>query len=399
MPHKTFEQISVEELCDCISCSDGQPEFNICPEFQRGTEAKGVWSLPEQKAFIKSINSNMPCGAITIVRERPRARRWSILDGGNRTRAIRDYRDNKFAAQIGENFDERKFESLSEGEQSDLKNKRLTLEKVTILPSDSDDIIARMYCALNSNGKKLCAGELLKAWGWKGTIPIINLAKELMEEDSEFHDASEEDESSDSESADKHGEHGAHSDVVGNNSVSALRQRWKAVIGKAPSPRPRSKTLAYMIGLIASSVSSDRCTDNTRLCGCNYRDLMRSGKLTSAPLSPEHRQKVLQDLHLLLTFLDGVFGKVYYMKSAPGGCPPIKLLAAVWAEIVTGRMSPRAVDVFKRFYLAMSDPVLHAEFKATVDAKGDGHITPKKIGGIKKLILDWASTNGQLSEE
>jgi len=47
----------------------------------------------------------------------------------------------------------------------------------------------------------------------------------------------------------------------------------------------------------------------------------------------------------------------------------------------------------------MSDPVLHAEFKATVDAKGDGHITPKKIGGIKKLILDWASTNGQLSEE
>ena len=375
MPRKTFEQITLGELLRRISGANGQPELNICPEFQRGTTTKGVWSVSGQKELMKTVSSNMPWGAITIVQRRG-ALQWDILDGGNRVRTIRDYvANNKFAAEIGGDPRLRKFRSLTEREQSDLKNIILTLEKVVILPDDPDDIIARMYCALNANGMTLQLGELLKAWGWRNTIPVINLAKELMEEDREFRDALEEN---------------AVAGAAGDDAVLAIRRRWSAVIGKAPTKRTRSNTLAYLVRLILSSVHSD-----ANILNSNYKEL--AGKLTSRQLLPEQERKVFHDINQLLTFLDGVSKTVWWqLWRHNGGCIDLRHIAAAWNHIVTEQMNSDAMDMFERFYEQMRDGAALADFERLIkdDLPPQGWVRPGAELQLRH-ILDWEAENGR----
>lgn len=145
-------------------------------DFQRGDEETGVWSKNQKQRFIDSLQSKYPTGILTFVKDHKSATSynnpWKVLDGGNRLRAIRDFKYNKFSDIKGKYFSD-----LTPHENAEFNTIIIPCQWLTIERTDPPDTIAEMFCRLNTSAKPLSHGELFKAHGWKQNVWEIEIAK------------------------------------------------------------------------------------------------------------------------------------------------------------------------------------------------------------------------------
>ena len=154
--------------------------IKVCAAFQRGDDTTGVWPARMKRALINSILLGHPIGTIMLVKPAGASNTTNhyILDGGNRSRVIRDFLEDKFP--ITTENGKKLYSELSECIKAEFANKQLSIMEIRILRSDPNDTIARMFTNLNTMILALKDGELIKAHGWQGDIPIIELAKRLV---------------------------------------------------------------------------------------------------------------------------------------------------------------------------------------------------------------------------
>ena len=146
----------------------------IAKEFQRGDEKTGIWTKRDKTCFLDSIKEGFPVGILTFVKNCGGAHHspWMILDGANRARTLRDFLNGNITDGKSKKFDE-----LGAEEKAKFKTRTVPCEWVRIERGDHPDIIAKMFCRLNTSATPLSQGELIKARGWLNNVPIIELAK------------------------------------------------------------------------------------------------------------------------------------------------------------------------------------------------------------------------------
>ena len=98
------------------------------------------------------------------------------MDGGNRIRALRDYKEDKFVDLNGN-----KYTQLSERERAEFDTILIPCQEITIERHDPDVTISDMFIRLNTKTNPLRHGELFKAHGHRGDIWQIEMAKKFIE--------------------------------------------------------------------------------------------------------------------------------------------------------------------------------------------------------------------------
>ena len=293
----------------------------ISSDFQRGDEESGVWSVSKNRQLIDSIFKEFPIGNITLVKdyqmdEEP----WKVLDGANRCRAIRDFYLNKFTDVNG-----KKFSDLDAETQARFKTNTIQFAWVTIEKNDPPNTISEMFKRLNTTGDNLLNGELIKGHGWKGNVPEIEMAKEIIQD-------------------------GWTSRIADENvkqRIAQLRINWNNSLpgNQEIGETKRCESLAMMCGFIISAKTSN--FENFRN---EYAKL--HSKFTN-PYAPEDEpedennmtpEKELNIINKLNNFID-IMSQINHSSfgNIKKGFYPKKHISPIWKRICEGNMT----DAFK----------------------------------------------------
>ncbi|NEQ38940.1 MAG: DUF262 domain-containing protein [Okeania sp. SIO3I5] len=168
-PYTVFE---LKRKCD-------QNKIILDPEFQRNPN---IWTLEQKSKFIESIILNFPL-PYWYVKQTKRGE-YIVVDGLQRTSAIRDFIDNKFKLnglkvlpQLNDcNFDDLK--RLSGGYETRIEDKKISLYVIPY--SAPPSILYEIFERVNTGGTKLEKQEIRNCiFSGKST----KLLKELSEKD------------------------------------------------------------------------------------------------------------------------------------------------------------------------------------------------------------------------
>ena len=362
MPRTQYNSISCENFLGRISDEESGPDSVIVADaFQRGSEEKGVWNLQFKKAFIDSFIKDYPFGLIIIVKKAGNPLSpWSILDGANKTRCLRDFYDNKFPDESGNKYDD-----WDADMKAAFKAKTFTVQSVKVTRHDTPGVIAEMFERLNTRVVPLSAGELTNALGWQKDIWVIELARVML-----------------------HWNNTSWDDPLITSELDwgNLQQRWEEAFGDLIIHK-RLNNISFWTGLILSSVES-----NIRYFKKKYilqKDLLLKEKVTSSEVQLQKQTKVFNDITTLLKFIEDIDDKTLW--GARQGVPSITKIAVIWHIILAGENIVMFVMI-TRFYKAMfDDTVLRDLFKETMTAGGDNHINGTKIGRALGFINNWCN--------
>lgn len=360
---------------------DGVKNITVCSAFQRGTNEVGVWPAKMKQDLIESIVGGMPIGGFTLVKPyigSANCRVWSILDGANRARVIRDFLEGKFTipcsvdSEDGDGVVHKKFDELDIETQTKFKLRHIMIEEVTINRQDPHNIVAKMFTNLNTKVKPLSLGELLKAHGWQNNIPYIELAKHLLgkpwvTDDSET------------------------TKVYKNKAqeIQNLRVKWHSTFpGKGKDnirSHPRCGNLALMCSYILSSVrKSIYYLDK----GKNFNKMSKFLK-EETTIDEDSMDKLINHFNKLLDIIRQVNNYSKAFKSTYG-FPSNKGIFSIWNAIVNDDMDDNYRDKTVRFYNQLhienteKKGELYENWKKVWD--GDCHLTEKKAFHINEII-------------
>lgn len=354
---QTIHNLFLKNTSDTFSQGDS---IKIESDFQRGDEETGVWSPKQRQRYIDSQQRFYPSGILTFVKDRIGATSynnpWSILDGGNRLRALRDYLQDKY---VDEN--QTRFSDLTPEAQANLKTVQIPCQWITIERNDSPNTIADMFCRLNTSAKPLSQGELFKAHGHRGDIWELELAKKIIGDDweSKFN--------------------------LYDQEVNALCEKWKEIFGCVNETK-RSDNLAMITGYLLSAKE-----ENFEYFDKRYNRLMEK-------LSEPNQVPSLDDVDRICTkintFLD-IMKEVYHVDifgKPTKGIPSQSKIAPVWKKICDNTMD----DVFKskmiRFYNRLNNHInLLIKYKGILTDGGNGETTTGKLDNVFKLIEETIS--------
>ena len=319
----------------------------ISSDFQRGDEETGVWTSSSGSNLIDSIQRNFPIGNITLVKEHQSTQPWMVLDGGNRSRSIRDYYLNNLTDENGLKFDD-----LDADEKAKLKNIYIQITWITIEYTDPPDTISKMFTRLNTSACNLSHGELIKAHGWKGNVPEIEMAKAIIRDGWNFNDSDER--------------------------ITALHNKWKGI-----GETKRCDNLAMLCGFIISAKTSK--FDNYRNEYCKI-----SSKFTNPSASHEddmNDEKKTLVINKLNEFLD-IMNKIP-TKSSMGrikkGMYPKTNVSPIWKRICEGTMTTEFKKKLIKFYKKMdNDPQLFERYKNTFACNGNQY-EMRGVGGARLI--------------
>ena len=336
------------------NCPYGQAEsITILSDFQRGNEETGVWSLQAKLKYIVSLMKRYPAGILTLVKgpetDPSCNSNWSVLDGGNRLRAIRDYMNNTFKNQEGKFFSE-----LTPEESADFKVIMLPTQWLNIEQSDPPNTIAEMFCSLNTSAKPLSNGELFKAHGWKGNISEIELSKKL----------------------------------VGNVWKSAWNDQRLDIIRAlwcdkfAPiSENKRCGNLALAIGFVLSAKNSSFSQFDPKYCNINKF-------LSVADQYPTEED--LSSIYKKLTALIEILDKISTAKTLFGnnkGFPSKSKISPIWKPICENSLTPELQSNMIKFY---NDHALNLdtmkEYNRLLTNGGDNHIAAGRVNAVHEYM-------------
>ena len=192
MPRTRYLQQTIGEFIDRINAVDGiAPQdtisIRLSTVFNRGNEENGVWSRNMKRDYINSIFSGFPCGQICLVRDYGNAMNGYsspslILDGANKSRALRDFIADRFTIQYGPEGQEENtlFSSLPQDVKANFMSTQLSISRTEVTRNDPTSSIATMFTRLNTKQVALSQGELIKAFSWLKNLTIPELAKHII---------------------------------------------------------------------------------------------------------------------------------------------------------------------------------------------------------------------------
>lgn len=193
MPRTNYGEISITDYVHRITAHRSvaphqRISIRLSTIFNRGDEQNGVWSERMKSDYIDSILKGYPFGQISLVREEFNAeQKYSsapclILDGANKSRALRDFIEGLFAVRITVDGEEQNclYENMPAEIKAQFHQTRISVSTTTILPTDPEDAIAIMFTRLNTKQVPLSQGELIKAYSWRKNHVIPELAKNII---------------------------------------------------------------------------------------------------------------------------------------------------------------------------------------------------------------------------
>lgn len=352
--------------------------IKVCDDFQRGDDDTGVWNLKMKQELIDSLINGCPVGITMLVKPQGATYNtpWSILDGGNRARCVRDFFNNKFKTK-----DKRIFNELCPEIKANLKNSHIYLHYITISREDPDDIIATLFTRINTKIVPLKEGELIKAHGWQRNIPIIELAKKIIggpwTNNQEKTDNDEADEDIDDKDIDDE----ERVDKV----CRFLRKKWHNIFpGGGPEcdirETKRCDNIALACGFIVSSIQNSIPLFTTK-----FNTLK---KYLIKDHSPP-RDKLINLFNRISLLLDIVkdINNPKIMFKPQCGFPRQILIFSIWGAIIKNKMN----DIFKRktikFYNKIQeDDILYNRYHNCLTYTGDTHTTSSKLKRVSNLI-------------
>ena len=359
MPRKSERAYKCQDFLGSVE----DKEITIADFFQRGDEENGVWPIEFNKAFIDSFIKDYPFGLIILVKKAGnQLAPWSILDGANKTRCLRDFRNNGFKDKDGKYFDDWELR-----DQEAFKAKTFTVQEVKVMRDDPPGVIAEMFERLNTRVVPLSAGELTNALGWQKDIWPIEIARTMLHWDA----TSWEDPM-----------------FACYLDWGDLQSRWEGVFGTLSRDK-RLNNLSFWTGIIISSMES-----NIRYFKKDYKglkDLLLNEKETTVEIRFQKQTKVFNDITTLLDFTAEIDNLTLW--GVKQGLPSITKVAVIWHIILTGE-SEGMFDTVTQFYKAMFDNTeLRDTYKEKMTAGGDNHVNGTKIGRALEFINKWAEVN------
>ena len=278
--------------------------ISIESDFQRGDEETGVWDKKRKQAYIDSLHKNYPTGIFTFVKDHTNAtayqEKWATLDGGNRFRTIRDYMLGKF------DVNGKKYSELEPNEKAVFDNMLMPCQWMAIEREDPPETIAEMFTRLNTSAKPLSQGELIKAHGWRGNVPEIELAKAFV--------------------LDKWNSALSNENTFENltDFLTSLRNKWSECFGELIETK-RGDTLAMICGFIISAKTSQFIHFDKRY------DIIKNS-LSINMLSKEEFLKIFLKFTKLLTIVEKINLKAMLGRFTKG-TPSQKNIAPLWKRI------------------------------------------------------------------
>ena len=323
----------------------------IASDFQRGDEETGVWDVKQQMKYIDSLRNDFPTGILTLVSDAERTRGssvpWKLLDGGNRSRAIRDFMKDRLPKML--------YSDLTPHEKAAFDMTTVIVQKITIEVTDPSGTIARMFCSLNTSAKPLSQGELYKPHGWKKDVWQIEFAKELIGDtwESSFED----------------------------ERIPALKEKWSRIIGELGETK-RCDNLASMIGYIISSKTKDLAHFDKRYSK-NVEHLSSPGTIPSS----EEISNIIGKFEAFLDIL-GEIGPCDVLGKAKKGIMSKKKIAPVWMHVCDNRTVPSR-EKLVRFYKKMNDDAfdqIKKRYLAILASGGNNEISVAKLEASLQYI-------------
>jgi len=331
--------------------------ISVSSQFQRGDEETGVWTKRQQQEFIDSVQRSFPFGIITLVKDHQNAMSystpWLVLDGGNRCRALRDFKNGLFADIKG-----RFFKDLNPFEQAHFETKSIPCIWITIEREDPPWLISEMFTRLNTSAVRLSNGELIKAHGWKSDVSEIEMAKKMIG-------------------------HPWNSDFV-ILGIEETRAKWASVLGDL-GENNRCDTLAAVCSYIISAKESDFVYFEPK-----YNKICHTFSNPNDENDPNAMTQAKQDMVLqkLNDFLDLVkdipLDKLLRIQK---GIPSKTKVAPLWKPICEGTMTPEfRVKLVKYFNEMYSDQALRKQYEDILTKGGDNHASNNKIDNVLQMI-------------
>lgn len=323
-------------------------------DFQRGDEESGVWLMINKQVFIDSLQNNYPVGILTfVIDEDIDESCWKTLDGGNRLRAIRDYKDNKFVDKLG-----RKYENLSCQEQANFDSLLIPCQWITIESDDIPEIITEMFTRLNTSAKPLSQGELCKAHGWKKDVFELELAKKII------------------------GDTWSSSIIGYDKETSELREKWNTTFQAELRETKRCDILAATTGFIMSAKTGNFTTFEKKYCVLKNKFTKMTDYCVGDVLNIYQKLNTFCDV-MSKVYDKNIFGKVTM------GMAPMSRVAPIWKMICEDKWNEKCNDVVVKFYKKMLQSYeIRREYENILKKDGDNHHTSNKISLVIKYIFD-----------
>jgi len=363
MPQREVTSLSVKELDRRTSNNDGDVEETdvivIASEFQRGDEETGVWKKKNKQDLIASIENNYSTGILSLVKpSATQARRegqtlsYYVLDGGNRLRAIRDFRNGSWPTQDGTYY-----KDMNPTRQAEFDNSVLPVEKIGLLLADPKDTIAKMFKALNTTAVCLSPGELIKAHGWLKNKNFIEMSKFFIGDIWET--------------------------KFSNDSLGSASVRWKALFGGRKHAITETDRCLAMATICAFFVSAH--TGKFSLFDKNYDKL---SPYLDTVLDIADITHITEKINTFLGIMEVIYSPLIF--SISKGIPCKKHINAIWKKICEGAMDSAMSEKMKTFYTAIAeDTAARDRYKQVMSKNGDNHATSSKIADVLSMIKTW----------
>tara|TARA_B110000008_G_scaffold153628_1_gene154745 strand:- start:164 stop:1273 length:1110 start_codon:yes stop_codon:yes gene_type:complete len=329
--------------------------------FQRGDEATGIWCEAKQCKLVDSVQQHFPIGNITLVKNHDSAMSynepWQVLDGGNRARSLRDYTVGTITDNNG-----RKYLELDAREQARFDNIHIQITWITIERNDPPTIISDMFNRLNTTSSQLSHGELVKARGWKGNIPEIEMAKKLIG-------------------------CGWMTDCS-CQSVAGLRKKWVVAFGELGETK-RCDNLAMICGFIISAKEG-----NFAYFEKKYSVI---SPMFTNPLCPTEKHAMTQKkqdnvVKKLTTFVDLMKEiPLTFIGKCTKGIPAKFKVAPFWKRICEDKMTPQYQTKMILFYKKiLIDADLRNRYISLSHADGNKfEVSTSKLDNVLEMIDEW----------
>lgn len=346
----------LQKACKILLYEVDDNSIKVADAFQRGDDETGVWPAWMKRDFVDSFKKGYPFGMITLVKPAGNPLQpWSILDGANRIRCLRDFKKNKFKSNKGKYF-----RDWNANEIAAFNERRLTVEQTKIQREDPKNIISDMFCRLNTRVMPLSNGELIKAMGWQRDIHVIELSKVWARWDDYGWD--EEDKEYDT-----------------------LQFRWEELFGVI-KPHKRCINLAFFTGLYLSSIY-----DNIELFNKSFQ--IQDPYLSKEVDIDDDTEKVVKfHMHIeqFLNVMTEINDRTLF--KCQKGVPALSSVSIIWDMVLRDMFDDvdfeeKLIAFYQRLLV---DSDLCDKFESIMKKGGDNHVTNSKLANAVEFINNWA---------
>ena len=361
--------------------------------FNRGDDAHGVWSVKMQRDYIDSILKGYPCGMICLVRDYGNAMTSYnapslILDGANKSRALRDFLWDKFTIPFTVDDEEspKLFSQLPESIKASFKTTQLSLCSSQIR-RDEDEAIATMFTRLNTKQVPLSQGELIKAFSWRKNHIIPELAKNIIAGPIWNRHISE--------GVSEGSGYENHPAIVQNLTlIHQLQRKWAqsplGVLGEST----RLDNIALLCGMIIA-------IDQKNIYFYDKRFERLEGNLSDT-LSTERVGEILMILEVFVQIMAKIYHKSIF-GTLKKGMPSRKFASYIIYPLINGEINmverrSEIQNMIKYFAKLRSDADLLVRFKGVVNFGGNNENSNSKFARVKTEIDNFISNYGSDEE-